>query len=549
VSTRVAPSETPHTGDAEPDLAKPEINARVAFWCFVAFIAVSFPLLVFKLGSYHWFFRDDFIFLSGRQLNSVDDLFRPNNSHWSTVPVVAFRALWALFGMRSYRPYQMCVVGLHLSVCVLLRVIMRRAGVNPWIATAAAASFVLFGPGEQNIIWAFQIGFTGSVVFGLVQLLLIDHDGPVDWRDALGVCAGILSLMSSGVGVAMAVVVGLAALLRRGWKVALLQAGPLAVAYVVYALSEHPQVTSVFGRPSLGTTFRWVSSAEVGVFRALGHFELVAVVLAAVVVVGVVLLAIQLSWKEARIRYAAPASMLVGALVFSALTAQGRWWIGIEFARSSRYVHIGAALTLPALAVAADAIVQRWRLLTPALAVLFVVAIPWNASKFEDPSFDAAYMAYRKDIITNVVRAPEASEVPRDVRPVPDVYMGEDVTIGFLLHAEHSGKLDPPASPLGPFLKNELQLRLGVSQTQMKDPPANCRQSSRPLVLHPAKGDVFGINSSVVIAAYDDRQPASRGVLFEVDNGRGLTIELDGLDLYLTPPRHASSFTLCTSTP
>ena len=50
-----------------------------------------------------------------------------------------------------------------------------------------------------------------------------------------------------------------------------------------------------------------------------------------------------------------------GCLVFFVLSAMGRWYFGTDAARSSRYVHIGAALTLPALAVAADTIARRWR--------------------------------------------------------------------------------------------------------------------------------------------------------------------------------------------
>ncbi len=75
---------------------------------------------------------------------------------------------------------------------------MRRAGVGPWLATAAAGSFVLFGPGSEDIVWAFQIGFTGALAFGLVQLCLCDHDGGIGRRDVLGVGAGLLALMCSG---------------------------------------------------------------------------------------------------------------------------------------------------------------------------------------------------------------------------------------------------------------------------------------------------------------------------------------------------------------
>ena len=62
---------------------------------------------------------------------------------------------------------------------------MRRAGVGPWTATIVAAVFVLFGPGEENIVWAFQFTFVGAIMFGLVHLILSDHDGPVDRRDWL----------------------------------------------------------------------------------------------------------------------------------------------------------------------------------------------------------------------------------------------------------------------------------------------------------------------------------------------------------------------------
>src|SRR5262249_9166068 len=145
-------------------------------------------------------------------------LFRAQSgSHWSTVPILAFRALYEVFGLHSYRPYQFFVIVLHLSVCVLLWVIMRRAGVQAWIATACAGAFIFFGPGQQNIIWAFQIGFTGSVAYGLAQLVLADHDGPIDKRDFIGLGFGFLSLLSSSVSVAIALVVSISTFIRREW--------------------------------------------------------------------------------------------------------------------------------------------------------------------------------------------------------------------------------------------------------------------------------------------------------------------------------------------
>jgi hypothetical protein len=69
----------------------------------------------------------------------------PHNEHWSTLPILVYRMLWRFFGLRTYVPYKLITILLHLTTAVLLRVVMRRAGVNPWIATAAASLFALFG--------------------------------------------------------------------------------------------------------------------------------------------------------------------------------------------------------------------------------------------------------------------------------------------------------------------------------------------------------------------------------------------------------------------
>ena len=111
---------------------------------------------------------------------------------------------------------------------------MRRSQVGVWTSALAASVFALFGAGAQNLLWAFQVTFTGALVLGLVHLLLADHDGPLDRRDWLGLAAGFLGLMCSGVAVTMVFVVGVAALLRRGWRITspnLEQAGLLEIDY------------------------------------------------------------------------------------------------------------------------------------------------------------------------------------------------------------------------------------------------------------------------------------------------------------------------------
>src|SRR5262245_19044166 len=204
-------------------------RARAALLVFVAVAVVGAVVYVVN-GRKVWFFGvfgDEWDFLAGRRL-AVDDLLRRHGDHLVALPALLFRVLYPVFGLHSYLPYQLWAIGLHLAAAALLRVVMRRAGVGPWIATAAAGLFVLFGAGSQDVLIAFQITFSGALVLGLVQLLLTDHDGPVDRRDWFAMLAGLGALACSDVALVTIAAVGIAALLRRRWWVAAQQTLPLA---------------------------------------------------------------------------------------------------------------------------------------------------------------------------------------------------------------------------------------------------------------------------------------------------------------------------------
>ena len=229
-----------------------------------------------RSGRTQWFFADEWEFLSARGVN-VHDLLRPHYGHWVAVPIVAYRMLWQVVGLRSYLPYVGLAIALHCTAAALLWVLMCRAGVRPWTATAAASAFVLFGAGAQDILWAFQITFTAALVFGLVHLLLADHDGAFDRRDWIGLGAGLLGLMCSGVAVTMVVVVGVAALLRRSWRIAALHTVPLGVIYGVWWLRYSHGKYSFIGIGARGVRLvrercgRGLRRARVGARPRLGH--------------------------------------------------------------------------------------------------------------------------------------------------------------------------------------------------------------------------------------------------------------------------------------
>jgi hypothetical protein len=520
---------------------------RLATWVFAAYVVVALPLVLFRLGQFRWFFSDDWSFLASGHLGSAKDLFEPHNAHWSTIPFIVYRALWHLVGLKSYVPYQAVALAIHVAVAAQLRLVALRAGARPWIATAMAGALVLFGPGSDDIVWAFQIGFTGALALGLAQLLLIDHDGGFDRRDALGVVAGLLGLMCSGVGVTMAIVVGLAALLRRGWKVAAVETVPLAAAYALYSLTQHPQTESPFGRPPIGTVLRWVVSGQVGTFRSLGYYGPVGVALVVLLIVGFALAWLApvrtSSLVERSHRLAMPTALFVGGAAFSALTVQGRWQFGVEAAKSSRYLYLGAAFTLPALAVAAEELARRRRELLPVVIALVVVAIPANAAGFERAVYDDSYFDTQERILLTAPRVPFVDQVPAEVRPLPNPFIPPEVNVGFLRRAEREGRLPSAHGPLSPATVDEFRVRLGVAQRMITGYPRACREERGPLRVDPVRGEVLRVVGPVAVSIVDDTRTTPK-VVFLPKNGQLLVAELPDLHLRIEPFGRAS-FTMC----
>ena len=515
----------------------------MALGAFVAYLVVSWWVLVFGVGSGVWFLRDDWKFLAGRDGGDLRDVFRPHDVHPAAIPVVVFRLMFNVFGL-WFTPYLVLLVTMHLGVVVLLRVVMRRAGVGPWVASAAAGALVLFGPGEQNIQWVFQINFVGSLLFGLGQLILADHGGRFGRRDVAGMLAGVAAVMCSGIGPVMVVAVGLATLARRGWRVALAHTAPAALTYVAWVLLANP-ASYDFGRPALSVVWDWVREGQVGTVEALGHLWVVGAALAVVLVVGLLFVVSSTSWAELRGRVAIPGALLVCGPLLFVLTAQGRWVFGLEQARSSRYLYIGAVCLLPALAVAGDAIARRWRPATAVVVVLFLVGVPGNVSAFGSGAIvNERFFDAQRQTVLALPRTPEAEQVPRWVRPLPDPYNGEDLTIGWLLDVLDAGRL-PAIDAVDPTVLARFPINLGLAQTMRPFPGGACETRSVSIVLSLEKGDRLGIHSSVNVATVVDGKKASPWVGFSPGSGQTLSVELPRLELRFAPLAAGSTFTIC----
>jgi hypothetical protein len=514
--------------------ASAPLSDRVAARVFAGLAALSWLVLVFKWGQGRWFGRDDWNFLAGRDGGDLWSLFEGHGEHLSVVPVIIYRVLFNLFGLR-FGPYLALVVSMHIVVAVLLRLVMRRVDVQPWVATVAAGSFLLFGRGEENILWAFQISFIGSLAFGLAQLLLADHSGPIGRRDAAALVCGALSIGSSGVGPVMVVAVGAICLLRRGERPAMFQTLPLAVAYVSWLLIIDPRGPELT-RPPLRTSLDWARHGLTEPIRGFTLNPVLAVVLGLLLVGGLVLAIASAAWTFWR-RFAAPLVLLACAPLFYGIVAQGRWIWGLRFTGSGRYVYIAAALMLPAIGLAADAIVKRFPMSLPVVLLVLLAGVPANIDRFDnDPVFNSAYYDRERQTLLGIAHSPLIDSADAWIRPEPESFKGPDLDVGWLRQARADGRVPDPG-PIDPAISAQFPLRLALAQHEIEGtaPLEFCETHPWPLDLSLRRGDAVRIYSDVFVAQLLNGEPSSSPVVFRLADGNGvLSVEVDQLDIRIS---------------
>jgi hypothetical protein len=351
-------------------------RAHIGLWVVVAVSGIWLAARNWNL----WFGGDDWFILLDRRINPGPGqlgLFEPHNEHWSTVPILAFRALDAVVGVREYWPYVLLLVVVHLAIVVLLWHVMVRSSIDPWLALGITAIVAVPGPGFENLTNVWQVQLISPLALGLGALLLLPERGKLGWRDAGVSILLTIGMMCSGVAITMLGVVALVALLRRGWRVALAIAALPTVAYAWwYAAygSKARDVTTLSYRTVPGFVWDGLTDSlgDVVRLRGLG----VVIVLAAFV-----WLVCQLAHRPLPRSLMFPAVLALGAVVSLALTGWRRGTITVP--SLSRYAYITIVLVLPLVAAALDWLLRRLArgpltkvvpIVTAVVLVLIVVA-------------------------------------------------------------------------------------------------------------------------------------------------------------------------------
>jgi len=366
------------TAIVEPAASAPRGEARDVVrgpWLVVHLFTLlaAVPVLAW-INRDQWFAADEWQVVTTNGLGSSPQragILAPHFEHWSTLGVLVYKALYSVFELHNYVPYTAVLIVVILTVTHMLWRLLLRVGVGPAYATAVALVFAVLAVGFENRSTAWQITIIAPLALGFGALLVMPAQGPLGRRD-LGVAALLLvGVMCSGVGVTMCIVVGIAALLRRGWRVA---AGILAVPAAVYLVWYVTEGTSgQRNTVALSTAFadlpdfvwRGLTGALSGLTRVSGTGAVVLVLLVA-----------WLGWRARPTREPWPlvVATAIGALASIMLTGLRRAGVDPE---ASRYADVVVTLLLPSLALATQDVARlaRRRLGRPVTAVFSVLVV------------------------------------------------------------------------------------------------------------------------------------------------------------------------------
>ncbi len=171
-------------------------------WVLLAVLMGGSAALLLSLTSGFTFVTDEWDLVLLRPGWSPETLLRPFHEHVIIAPAFIFKLLQGLFGMDSPRPMQLAAIGTFLTVALLLFIWLRRR-VGEWAALIGAAIVLFLGAAFEDLLWAFQIGYFGSLACGLGALIALDRD---DRRgDHLAAALLVASLTFSSLGIPFAI--------------------------------------------------------------------------------------------------------------------------------------------------------------------------------------------------------------------------------------------------------------------------------------------------------------------------------------------------------
>ena len=414
-------------------------SAEGATWAFRA--AVAGAIVVYLvIGRNQWFTRDDWASIITRETVRRAEgwqhwLFDPQDGHWLTVPFLVFGATRRLFGLESYWPFLVPTLAAHVGSVFLVRTLCRRNGVSPWTTTLVCTLLLVFGSGWENLVFAIQVCYNVSLLVFLAQLLLVDHDGPIDRRDVLGAVLAVVGVMSSGFGPIFMVGVAMLLVLRQRWRALAVAVVPQGLAYGWWLVTWSSDAAADQRGGNRSQLPAFVVRGVGSTFEALTSLP----GLAGIAVLATIGVALQARHGR-RVQTTMLALCATVVVMFSAIGFQ-RLGFGVAIASSSRYIHMAAMVIAPAFALTIDQLRRISREARLAGLAMVTIAAGVNLSELRDHSVQWS-IASRAEQDTLELMAGSGLAPNADPRRFPFVN-SPDVTVGSLQFLVDEGAIVP----------------------------------------------------------------------------------------------------------
>lgn len=192
---------------------------------------IASAIWLFSLDSSLGFVADDWELLVKRSGWGPEYFLDPYHENIVVGPAIVYRLLLTVFGMGSPLPFYCVSIALFLASGVLLFLLLRRR-VGDWAALIGAVLVLFLGAAFEDLLWAFQMGYFGSMVAGLGMLLALERED--ERGDAIACALLVASLAFSSLGLTF--VAGAAVEIATGRRPRARRAFVALLPFALYAL-------------------------------------------------------------------------------------------------------------------------------------------------------------------------------------------------------------------------------------------------------------------------------------------------------------------------
>lgn len=171
---------------------------------------------------------------------SLARIMAPHNVHIAIMLRAVYIALLNINGIRSYIPYIVVLLTLHGASAFMIFAILRNAA-GSYAGLIGCATLLIYGPGAQNLVWAFQIGWVASILFGLLSWwLLTNHDSGKTLLIMASVFL-VIAVLFSTIGIFMLIGIAIHMVAAGKWKMGK-SVFPALIIYLTWLL--------IYGKPA-----------------------------------------------------------------------------------------------------------------------------------------------------------------------------------------------------------------------------------------------------------------------------------------------------------